>query len=169
MEATGHCVGKQAKHRLGRDSWWTVEVDVYLEAAGDPPKFWLETCLPINKLNDKREIVFHNRGRHGFEILFTLHDLTGSGYRFPGPPHLKEALWSRSGEGCPPKNHNEQWDEFRTVRLMNSGMTLAVRNLNETITRFGYTLRVTNDDGASYVELDPGGDNQNGAYDFNYF
>jgi hypothetical protein len=77
---------------------------------------------------------------------------------------VKEGLWSRRGAGCPPKDYDKQWGEFSTVRVADNGMTLVVRNLNETQTPFGYTLRVTNDDGAHYLALDPGGDNQNGNF-----
>jgi len=116
-------------------------------------------------VNDQGEIVFRNRGRHGFVILFHLHDHTGHGYYFPGPPDLKEALWSAVGAGCP--TCAGQWPEFSTVRVTNKNMTLVVRNLNDTKTKFGYVLRVTNDNG-DILELDPGGDNENGFYAYQF-
>lgn len=139
---------------------WVVDVDVYLEDAGDPPQFRLESCLPM----DSGEVItFHNRGRPGFTITFNLIDETGGGYRFPPNGKRHDALWSRQGPGCPPKDFGRQWDEFETVRVVEPDRTtLVVRNLNETVTEFGYTLRVTNDEGATFVDLDPVGNNQNG-------
>ena len=156
------CVGSQSNHGLGPNSHWEVEVDVYLEAATDPPQFSIETSMPVN---EDGEIVFKNRGRHGFVILFNLHDLTGQGYYFPGPPDLKEALWSAEGAGCPACAG--QWSQFSTIRVTNKNMTLVVRNLNDTVTQFGYILRVTKDDN-NYLALDPGGDNQNGFFAYQY-
>jgi hypothetical protein len=144
------------------DESWLIDVDVYLEEASDPPKFHLETCLPMD---DEDVISFHNRGRPGFRIRFNLFDETAEGgYLFPPPNKKDEALWSKVGEGCPPDNYNDQWREFTVVRVgQPDRTTLLVRNLNETETKFGYTLRVTRDDGDTYVNLDPGGDNQNGS------
>lgn len=142
---------------------WPIDVDVYLEDVTDPdnPKFRLETCLQI----DENEVItFYNRGRPGFEIKFNLFDETGEGYRFPPQSKRHEALWSRQGAGCPPDNYGQQWREFEVVRVKEPDQeSLIVRNLNETVTEFGYTLRVTKDDGTNYVNLDPGGNNQNGS------
>lgn len=151
---------------VGPKDPWPVEVDVYLEDVTDPanPKFRLETCLPIDHTGSDQVITFHNRGRPGFEIKFNLFDKTGNGYRFPPQAKRHQALWSRQGAGCPPDNYGQQWREFEVVRVIEPAQeSLVVRNRNETITQFGYTLRVTNDDGASYLNLDPGGDNQNGS------
>ena len=144
---------------------WLVEVDVYLEDAdSDPPQFRLETCLPMDPEDPDKVITFHNRGRPGFDIKFNLIDETGQGYSFPPQGKRDEALWSRQGPGCPPDNHNQQWDQFTSVRVIEPDqMTLVVHNKNETITEFGYTLRVTKDNGVNYIDLDPGGNNQNGS------
>jgi len=166
MKNTRTSVGKDAKHGLGPDSWWTVDVDVYLENENNPPDFTVETCLPTTG----NDIAFHNRGRNGFKVAFHLHDLTGNGYCFPGPPQGEDkALASTIGEGCPPKNSTEQWEEFKAIKVKDSRMTLVVRNLNQSVTKFGYTLRVTKDDGATFLELDPGGDNQNGNFAADWF
>ena len=140
---------------------WQVDVDVYLYDSGATPPFKIESYLQADKKNDN--LQFHNRGRHGFLINFHLHDETGKNYQFPKPADKAEALWSSMGPGCPPPNCG-QWKEFTAERIIQNRSVLVVRNLNETVTEFGYTLRVTNDDGATYRDLDPGGDNWNGSF-----
>jgi hypothetical protein len=170
MKMTGapqpECSESSTSHGPGKP--WEVEVDVYLQSVGPPAQFELKTCLPVNA-ND--EIVFANKRRPGFNINFNLYDDTngggGSGYVFPNPPKLphqahKWALWSKEGHGCPPANFGQQWPEFESISVKNQGKTLVVRNLNQNTTRFGFTLRVTNDNGGTFVDLDPGGDNKNG-------
>jgi hypothetical protein len=140
---------------------WDVDVDVYLYAEDHNPPFRLDSYLQPNPGGD---LVFSNRRRPGFVVKFHLHDMTGEGYLFPETKDEEEALWSRAGAGCPPTNYGKQWDEFFVQRITDSRQTLVVRNLNKTPTKFGYTLRVTKDDGKTYRDLDPGGDNQNGNW-----
>ena len=139
---------------------WTVDVDVYLESDGSKPKFRIESYLQNQPNGD---LVFYNNGRPGFIIFFHLHDETNSSYLFPSPSLKDEALWSKEGKGCPPDDYGRQWDQFTALRVEPDRKTLVVRNLNDTKIQFGYTLRVTKDDGAHYLPLDPGGDNQNGS------
>lgn len=150
------------------DKPWEVDIDVYLESVGPPAKFKIKTCLPVDPA-DENITYFFNKGRPGFTVSFHLYDNTnngaGSGYVFPNPPkppHKESewALWSRQGPGCPPKDYG-QWDGFTSINVKDHGLTLVVTNKNDSVTEFGYTLRVT--DGANFVDLDPGGNNQNGA------
>jgi len=151
---------------------WEAEVDVYLKSV-NPLNFELATCLPVDNAGN---IVFYNNGRPGFMISFRLFDDTnngnGSGYVFPNPPDppnqkAKWAMWSSQGAGCPAPECG-QWPEFTTVNVKDQGTTLVVHNTNSTQTLFGYTLRVTNDNGATFVDLDPGGNNMNGSTRFNW-
>lgn len=157
---------------------WEVEVDVYLDDVGPPPelkpKFHLNTCLPIDPYGN---IIFYNCGRPGFTIRFNLFDNTnggaGSKYAFPNPPGppgqpdpSKWALWSTKGSGCPPNNCNAQWADFQSDHVEQEGQVLVVTDVNSTMALFGYTLRVTNDRGSTFVNLDPGGSNQNGSTGF---
>jgi hypothetical protein len=139
---------------------WEVDVDVYVYCEDHDPPFRIDSYLQAVPHGD---LVFNNRHRPGFIVKFHLHDESGEGYQFPRPPDEKEALWSKAGVGCPPANYG-QWEEFFSLRIENNRQTLVVRNLNKTTTKFGYTLRVTKDDGATYRDLDPGGDNQNGNW-----
>ena len=141
---------------------WDVDVDLYLYAEDHDPPFRLDSYL---QQEPGGNLVFNNRRRPGFIVKFHLHDETGEEYQFPKTSHEHEALWSRIGEGCPPNNYGKQWEEFEALRITNNRQTLVVRNLNKTPTKFGYTLRVTKDDGKTYRDLDPGGDNLNGNWD----
>jgi len=136
---------------------WTVEVDVHLESDSCPPKFTIESFLK----GDSGRLVFNNSGRPGFNIVFRLHDGTGKGYRFPSPPRLKDAVWSKIGPDCCPQEG--AWEVFDPRRVFDDGTALTVYNENPCPAQgdFTYTLRVTADD-RDYLELDPGGLNQNG-------
>ncbi|MGN6058247.1 MAG: hypothetical protein ACTHOI_06650 [Sphingomicrobium sp.] len=166
---------RHRKPKVGRQQPtrpWQVEIDVYLDDVSPPPErkptFHLETCLPRDPYGN---IVFFNCDRPGFEIRFNLYDNTnngqGSGYVFhppSAPPHdvMQWAMWSSLGPDCPRRGCG-QWPEFTSGNIENAGQTLVVENTNSTQAYFGYTLRVTNDHGGSFVELDPGGSNQNGS------
>lgn len=135
---------------------WVVAVDVWLQPDGSDPPFVLETYLPKNAHG---EIVFENHRRDGFIINFNLQDPHGTGYLFPND--LKEALYSAAGRGCP--TNKGQWPQFEARSVTNGNRTLEVRNRNQGKQVFGYTLRVTKTGGAPYLDLDPGGENQNGG------
>lgn len=167
---------QQPKRKLqtrGPTNPWEIEVDVYLKSAGPPADFCIDTCLPAEfHGNDPHPwIVFSNHGRDGFKLNFRLYDNTGasSAYVFPDPPGnptkggdpQKWALWSADSQTCPPPPG--QWDQFTAVEVKDKGTTLVVRNLNQVQTDFVYTLRVTNDGGQTFVNLDPGGTNNNGS------
>ena len=137
---------------------WTVEVDVYVYGEECEPPFKIESFLQASENGD---LVFRNRGRHGFNVRFNLIDETGEGWEFPN--QAQDALWSSEGVGCPPAGCG-QWKEFEAHHVQGQKI-LVVRNLNETETKFGYTLRITKDNGASFRNLDPGGDNLNGNWD----
>ena len=144
---------------------WHIEVDVYLERAGNNPLFRLHSTMPTNPANEY--LIFQNNNRPGFIINFNLIDETNSGFLFPQTSKKKAAVWSRVGNQCP-INGDEVWDVFEPLRVINERTTLVVRNDNPSpaLGQFKYTLRVTNDDGKSYTELDPGGDDQNGPRTF---
>jgi hypothetical protein len=165
--------GRSELQRQVPNKPWDVDVDVYLEDVGPAPErkatFHLDTCLPVDQFGN---ISFFNSHRHGFRIRFNLWDNTngglGSNYVFHNPAKppndpSKWALWSAQGQGCPPDNCNAQWDEFQSDHIEGGGQTLVVTNTNSQLAYFGYTLRVTNDGGQNFVNLDPGGTNMNGT------
>lgn len=160
---------------------WQIQIDVYLEDDEcDPPKFSIECPLPSYdvpdpKLGTKKYLVFENKHRPGYDILFHLHDLTGKGYTFPQRP--EEALWSRTGEECPDEAWSKHGDYDKCMVLepqrvvQPDQMTLVARNENDKkddqpIGRFSYTLNVGIRGQKPFKHLDPGGDDQNGARTF---
>ena len=147
-----------SKAQEGEGSPWDVEVDVYLESVS-PLHFRIESYLQPQANGD---LVFHNRGHDGFNVNFHLHDLTDGGYQFAGPPNLNQAIWSQIGDVCPTSG---VWQVFDPKQVKDHGMTLVAYNKNPAPAQghFMYTLNVTNNNGTSYVALDPGGNNMNGS------
>jgi hypothetical protein len=140
-----------------------VRVKVVLHAPSDPQLFHFESDdLPIGKEN---RIYFSNCGKtRGFMIHFDLDDTNRPGYRFPtrqkhGNTYLEQALWVAETGGCP--GHKSTWPVFRAMREEKGGGTLVVKNTNPRVQDFWYTLRVVQ--GADWLNLDPGGSNQNGG------
>jgi hypothetical protein len=133
---------------------WTPVVDVIIDLQKDT--FHFETNdLPLDPKTNK--LTFYNQGYPGFVITFHLKD-PPEGYRFP--ENLDEALWVTEQPVCP--QEAGKWGQFKAKAVLNNGLDLVVRNLNEKPTDFGYALRVTND-GTKFRNLDPIGGNQNGS------
>jgi hypothetical protein len=147
----------QPKEEMERPAW-EVDVDVYVYGEDCDPPFVIDSYL---QAKEGGKLVFHNRGRHGFFVRFQLHDETGEGWKFPR--QAEHALRSSYGPGCPPASAG-QWPQFTAHHSEANGTRLVVRNLNETVAEFGYTLRITKDGGETFRDLDPGGDNQNGNW-----
>lgn len=142
----------------------SVKVSVILDPPGSVPPFHFDsTDLPIDSNN---VIYFSNCGKSkGFLISYELVDTANPGFRFPthqsnGNGYLDEALWATPSGTCPTQPCN--WDNvFKAKSVDNQGQTLVVWNKNQVAQSFAYTLRVTN--GSSWLNLDPGGENQNGG------
>jgi len=154
-----------------QDKPWQIQMDVYLEDdQSDPPKFRIECPLPIKEVKPgETYVVFQNKCRPGFDILFHLHDETHKGYTFP--KHADEAVWSKIGTTCP----DERWGKNEVLspkRVLPDGLTLVVNNNNDKkedgspIGLFRYTLNVGLNGEKPYLQLDPGGDDQNGMRSF---
>ena len=144
----------------------SVSVKVILDPPGSNPPFHFEsTDLPIDKNN---VIYFSNCGKYkGFLISYTIDDTANRGFRFPthahGNDHLDQALWATESGPCPLTACH--WDSVFKARSVDAGgQTLVVWNKNAVAQNFAYTLRVVN--GANWLNLDPGGTNQNGGIPF---
>jgi hypothetical protein len=124
-------------------------VDVYLDFHHEPP-FYFET--QDLKLDPPHHLYFKHGRKDGFRVHFTLRDET---YVFASKKD--EALYAHNQAKCP--DGPCKWNGFNPLKV--DGPTLTVHNLNDGETDFGYTLRITNDGGKSYKELDPIGTNQN--------
>ena len=129
-----------------------VDVTVVLDVNNDP-KFYFQTSQPMT---GKDHLKFKKGKQDGFLINFNLQD-PNNVYSFGRS--LNEALYSQSQASCP--TTSGQWDQFKAYAIVNGGMTLQVHNKNQTMQDFGYTLRVTRDAGANYLDLDPIGTNEN--------
>ena len=136
-----------------------VHVKVFLHPTSNP-KFHFETSdLPLGPDNS---LTFENHGHPGFYVHYDLQEPI-HGHLFPGDTiddHLDEALFSKAQSSCP--STKGQWGQFKAKEVTNQGKTLIVHNQNQSKVQFGYTLRVTDDHGTTYLPLDPGGLNQNG-------
>ncbi|HUG45047.1 MAG TPA: hypothetical protein VMK31_00865 [Sphingomicrobium sp.] len=142
-----------------------VHVDVIVTPGNNPP-FKFETAdLPMVPDN---HLKFNNCNHPGFCVHYDLKD-PPAGYRFPDstmfpsePPgqHLKAALYCKVNSTCP--TSPSTWGQFEAVEVKNNGNTLVVHNRNQSAAQFGYTLRVTNDNGKTFLDLDPVGTNSNG-------
>lgn len=131
----------------------------------NPPQFHFETTdLPMGP---KNVLYFRNcKKDQGFHVFYEL--VGAAGFRFP--PTLSEALYVKHGSKtvCPSTQQN--WGQFDALKVLDGsgpGMErriLQVWNKNNTPAEFAYTLRIT--DGSRWLELDPGGENQNRGLPF---
>jgi hypothetical protein len=107
---------------------------------------------------DPPGLDFANAGRPGFFVYFDAVDGPGvTNARFDSA----DPIWVQNVAACPTAACN--WDQFKSVGLINEGKTLVVRNKNDPpAQQFGFTLRFRVDGCPNVVEFDPIGNNQNG-------
>jgi hypothetical protein len=107
---------------------------------------------------DPPDLNFANNGRPGFFVYFDAVDGPGvTNARFDDA----DPMWVQNVAACPAGPCN--WDQFKTVGLINQGKTLVVRNKNDPPPQqFGFTLRFRVDGCNDAVPFDPIGNNQNG-------
>lgn len=127
-----------------------------------PLKFhFVTTDLPMGPDN---VLYFRNcRYDQGFLVYYELQGAPG--YRFP--PNKQDAMWAKVGAitSCP--SQSSVWGQFKPDEVLDGdgpgqeGRVLKVWNRNHSPAEFSYTLRITN--GSEWLELDPGGINQNGG------
>ncbi|MES2002579.1 MAG: hypothetical protein V4444_09765 [Pseudomonadota bacterium] len=144
----------------------TVNVTVIHKPGATPNVELVSDDLPIVDGN----LVFKNDANDGFFVRFNLDPTTLGKYYFPNTKD--EALFVKVNQGgtaeCPKSG---TWDGFRPHKLDNGNKTLVVFNKNGKLPankkeeRFSFTLRVREDkfSGTDFLELDPGGINQNGG------
>lgn len=140
-----------------------VTVKVVLHPPGSPQPYHFESNdVPIDANN---VIYFSNCGKSkGFIINYEVDDSDNAGWRFPtsqshGSTYLDDALWVTETGPCPTTAC--KWDVFKAVSVKNGGQTLVVENQNLVAQTFAYTLRLAQ--GGAWLDLDPGGNNQNGG------
>lgn len=102
---------------------------------------------------------FSNNGRPGFNVFIDIDDPDNTGCTF----HAADPLWVQPFSGtpvCPTSPAN--WDQFVPVGVFNKGKTLLVRNRNDNIQKFAFSLRFNISGCSRVVDFDPIGSNQNG-------
>jgi hypothetical protein len=144
---------------------WDKEVSVHLDSV-HPLRFRIDpTGTDPLPTGPDGELIFDNKGHEGFHIHFNFTDHTGNDYVWPQNSDKDEAVWSKVGTStkCPGKPDKEV---FHATGINGARTRLTVHNPNRSPKQgaFKYTLCVTKDEGQTYLPLDPGGINNNGAY-----
>lgn len=134
-------------------------VVVTVELRGDDPLDFSVVCKNIPK--DGKKFVFKNDHHNGFQIEFELDDKMNLGYLFPPNDIKEEAVWSQLGTVCPDTPCSQVF-EVMSVRPDRKTLIVHNPNVDPVLGEFAYTLRLTKTTGAPFLELDPGGVNQNG-------
>jgi hypothetical protein len=145
-----------------------VHVRVFVHPGSPNGDYHFETTdLPMGPQN---HLYFENCGHPGLYVYYDIQP--GTNYVFPDqnltPRWKNEVLWATQQPSCPMAEPNAPLTIFQPSDVQNSGTTLVVRNTNPKKEDFWYTLRVTNDRGANYLPLDPGGTNDNGSTSFTF-
>lgn len=140
-----------------------VRVSVVVDSIS-PLQFHFETIdLPMGP---KNVLYFRNcKKDQGFHVFYEL--VGANGFRFPD---LNQALYVSHGSktACPTTHQN--WGQFDALEVLDGNgpgtqrRILKVWNKNNTPAEFAYTLRIT--DGTNWLDLDPGGENQNRGLPF---
>jgi hypothetical protein len=147
---------------------WQKSVEVTLQSV-NPLQYSIAPTGTNPLPTQNGVLVFNNDHHNGFDIQFTFIDQTNSGYLWP-PNNLKgQSVWSTVGTGnpCPGSPNTEV---FHAIGVDQSRTVLTVNNPNPSPAQgaFQYTLCVTNDGGNTYLQLDPGGLNNNGPTSVSY-
>lgn len=144
----------------------TVNVTVIYKPGANPNVELVSDDLPIVDGN----LVFKNDGNDGFFVRFNLDPTSLKEYCFPNAK--EKSLFVQVNQGvtgeCPGEG---SWDGFRPHKLDLHNKTLVVFNKNGKLPnnkreeRFSFTLRVNKDkfSDSDFLDLDPGGINQNGG------
>ncbi len=108
-------------------------------------------------------LIFVNDHFPGFQISFVLIDNTHQNYAFPPNSKKDLAVSSVMGAGlCPPQGTSDVFKALSVGGTNNNILTVLNTNQDPYVGVFSYVLWITNDGGTTYIELDPGGVNQNG-------
>lgn len=143
----------------------TVDVDVIAEL--DPETKEVSFRLDSDLKDDDDELVFDQnrdemRKPDYYLVEFNLVDRTGLGLRFT--PSTKDAFWVNMGpddRDSPPCPTTPSYsEEIRAVDV--SKKKLTVRNENNTVAKFTYSLGFLTSDGND-LRFDPGGTNKDGG------
>jgi len=115
-------------------------------------------------LGSSNELTFKNDNKPGFDLNFNLVDKDNTGCKFMKDP--QEAMWVQvAAPGTPPPcpTSPSYWDQFEAKNVSKNDTLLTVRNLNEYVQMFAFSLRFTKPGWPDPILYDPIGNNQNGG------
>lgn len=147
---------------------WQKTVSVTLTAVDPVSKTGVYQLQPVGPdpipVGPDGSLIFDNDGHNGFNIDFVLTDLTGQNYAFPPNNKKQQAVSSQMGaiDACPPQGVSVVMSPTNVSGPNNSILSVHNPNQGNVVGTFSYVLWLTNDNGASYIKLDPGGTNNNG-------
>lgn len=153
----------QPEQALGESRTVDVFVIAELDSKTNDVSFRLDSDLK----DDDDELVFDQnrdemRKPDYYLVEFNLVDRTGLGLRFT--PSTKDAFWVNMGpddKANPPCPLEPSYsDEIRAVDVDRDKLT--VRNENNAVAKFTYSLGFLTSDGGA-VRFDPGGSNKDGG------
>lgn len=149
---------------------WQKKVSVTLNSVDLVAKTGKYDLVPLGPdpipVGPDGSLIFDNDHHDGFDIDFVLTDKTGSAkkYAFPPNPKKQDAVSSQMGavDACPPQGTSDVFSVINVGGPNNSVLSVHNKNQDEVVGTFSYVLWLTNDGGATYIKLDPGGTNNNG-------
>ena len=147
---------------------WQKTVSVTLSSVNQGSKTGVYQLQPVGldpiPTGPDGSLIFDNDHHNGFNIDFVLTDQTGQGYAFPPNNQKQQAVSSQLGATtmCPPQGTSEVLNAINVSGPNNSILSVHNPNQGNVVGPFSYALWVTNDNGSSYIKLDPGGRNNNG-------
>jgi hypothetical protein len=117
-----------------------------------------------SNLGSSNELTFKNDNHPGFEVDFNLVDNDQTGCKFMHDP--KDAMWVQKiepGTPDPCPTSAMYWDQFEAKSVSKNDTQLSVRNLNDYVQLFAFSLRFTKPGWPDPILYDPIGSNQNGG------
>lgn len=138
-----------------------VNVDVIVTPSESDPggvKFELSS-----NLGSSNKLTFKNNNHPGFDVHFNIVDKEGTGCLFM--PDKKDAMWVQTiapGMPDPCPRSPLYWDQFEAKAVKKGDTRLEVRNHNEFVQEFAFSLRFTRPGVSDPILYDPIGSNQNG-------
>lgn len=139
-----------------------ANVDVIVTPSASHPagvKFDLSSSL-----GSGNRLTFKNHHHPGFDVHFNIVDNDGTGCRFMADP--KDAMWVQPiqpGMPDPCPTSPVYWDQFKARSVNMDGKQLEVRNLNQFVQEFAFSLRFMKPDWPDPIIYDPIGGNENGG------
>ena len=148
-----------------------ADINVILTSVKNDPKWPDDVKFELQSaLGSNQELSFKNNGKPGFKLKFKIVDDQNTGYLFPDDE--TKAMWVRTvtsiDDDCP--KTEMYWNQFQATGVDGHNKTLKVRNLNDRIQTFKFTLLFTKTpkQNGPCIKYDPIGQNQNGDQEISF-